>query len=283
MFSKVALSDELCAWIQDKTARCGKAKLVLKQTRYFVESIYPDTLRTLLSHPTIAAARIDLLPRASTEQLLAEEKALQEKLLQTTLYSERVALKEASARNHNERTVLAAAKNDEPELRDEATGFLISSGEVARIVIPGTASMGNKGRVADQRSAMGLPASSVAAASAAASSGGIDGDDGEGGVPPPVLSFEIAASSVEAVRKVCMNDIDFPMLEEYSFNEDKNTPNLPIALRPIAKIRDYQEKSLSKMFGCGRARSGIIVLPCGAGSQSNKRWRPLLLLCELAV
>ena len=27
----------------------------------------------------------------------------------------------------------------------------------------------------------------------------------------------------------------------------------------------YQEKSLSKMFGNGRARSGIIVLPCGAG------------------
>jgi DNA excision repair protein ERCC-3 len=30
-------------------------------------------------------------------------------------------------------------------------------------------------------------------------------------------------------------------------------------------IRPYQETSLSKMFGNGRARSGIIVLPCGAG------------------
>lgn len=26
-----------------------------------------------------------------------------------------------------------------------------------------------------------------------------------------------------------------------------------------------QEKSLRKMFGNGRARSGVIVLPCGAG------------------
>ena len=43
------------------------------------------------------------------------------------------------------------------------------------------------------------------------------------------------------------------------------TPDLPIQLKPIALIRDYQEKSLSKMFGNGRARSGIIVLPCGAG------------------
>ena len=29
--------------------------------------------------------------------------------------------------------------------------------------------------------------------------------------------------------------------------------------------KPYQERSLSKMFGNGRARSGIIVLPCGAG------------------
>ena len=38
-----------------------------------------------------------------------------------------------------------------------------------------------------------------------------------------------------------------------------------MTLKPIAKHRPYQEKSLSKMFGNGRARSGIIVLPCGAG------------------
>lgn len=41
--------------------------------------------------------------------------------------------------------------------------------------------------------------------------------------------------------------------------------DLPINLKPSTQIRPYQEKSLSKMFGNGRARSGIIVLPCGAG------------------
>lgn len=30
-------------------------------------------------------------------------------------------------------------------------------------------------------------------------------------------------------------------------------------------LQIYQEKSLAKMFGNGRARSGLIVLPCGAG------------------
>lgn len=36
-----------------------------------------------------------------------------------------------------------------------------------------------------------------------------------------------------------------------------------IDLKPQATLRPYQEKSLRKMFGNSRARSGIIVLPCG--------------------
>ena len=55
------------------------------------------------------------------------------------------------------------------------------------------------------------------------------------------------------------------MLEEYDFRNDTVNPILEIDLKPITVIRPYQEKSLSKMFGNGRARSGIIVLPCGAG------------------
>jgi len=38
-----------------------------------------------------------------------------------------------------------------------------------------------------------------------------------------------------------------------------------IDLKPSTTLRPYQEKSLRKMFGNGRARSGVIVLPCGAG------------------
>jgi len=40
---------------------------------------------------------------------------------------------------------------------------------------------------------------------------------------------------------------------------------LEIDLKPSTHIRSYQEKSLSKMFSNGRARSGVIVLPCGSG------------------
>ena len=71
------------------------------------------------------------------------------------------------------------------------------------------------------------------------------------------------------------------MLEEYDFRNDTVNANLEIDLKPATVIRPYQETSLRKMFGNGyvnmccyltsvnvanrRARSGIIVLPCGAG------------------
>ncbi|KAJ1654837.1 DNA repair helicase RAD25 [Dispira simplex] len=79
-----------------------------------------------------------------------------------------------------------------------------------------------------------------------------------------VHAFQILHDSVEDVKKRC-TELDYPMLEEYDFRNDQLNPNLDIDLKPITAIRPYQEKSLNKMFGNGRARSGIIVLPCGAG------------------
>ncbi|KAF5637797.1 DNA excision repair ERCC-3 [Fusarium sp. NRRL 52700] len=77
-------------------------------------------------------------------------------------------------------------------------------------------------------------------------------------------AFEIPDSAVESVQKRCL-DLSYPILEEYDFRCDNMNPDLDIDLRPNTQIRPYQEKSLSKMFGNGRAKSGIIVLPCGAG------------------
>ena len=79
-----------------------------------------------------------------------------------------------------------------------------------------------------------------------------------------VHSFEIREEHIETVKRRC-NDLGFPMLEEYDFRNDRLNPDLDIDLKPITHIRPYQEKSLAKMFGNSRARSGIIVLPCGAG------------------
>ncbi|KAG2382580.1 hypothetical protein C9374_005160 [Naegleria lovaniensis] len=76
--------------------------------------------------------------------------------------------------------------------------------------------------------------------------------------------FEINPNEVEHVKKRCI-EIGLPTLEEYDFRNDVANKSLSIDLKPTTTIRSYQEKSLSKMFSNGRARSGIIVLPCGAG------------------
>lgn len=79
-------------------------------------------------------------------------------------------------------------------------------------------------------------------------------------------AFEVDPTQVENVKQRCLpNALNYPMLEEYDFRNDTVNPDLDMELKPQAQPRPYQEKSLSKMFGNGRARSGIIVLPCGAG------------------
>jgi DNA excision repair protein ERCC-3 len=88
-----------------------------------------------------------------------------------------------------------------------------------------------------------------------------DDDDEE---PDQVHAFEVKPASIQSMRKRC-EVIDYPLTVEYDFRNDTMNPNLEIDLKPAAQIRPYQEQALSKMFGNGRARSGIIVLPCGAG------------------
>lgn len=79
-----------------------------------------------------------------------------------------------------------------------------------------------------------------------------------------VVSVEINQEKIEILQKRCI-ELEYPLLAEYDFKNDTVNPDINLDLRPIAILRPYQEKSLRKMFGNGRARSGIIVLPCGAG------------------
>jgi DNA excision repair protein ERCC-3 len=79
-----------------------------------------------------------------------------------------------------------------------------------------------------------------------------------------VVSFEVNQSEIETLQRRCIQ-LEYPLLAEYDFKNDTLNPDINIDLRPTALLRPYQEKSLRKMFGNGRARSGVIVLPCGAG------------------
>uniref|UniRef100_A0A915D3Q8 General transcription and DNA repair factor IIH helicase/translocase subunit XPB n=1 Tax=Ditylenchus dipsaci TaxID=166011 RepID=A0A915D3Q8_9BILA len=91
-----------------------------------------------------------------------------------------------------------------------------------------------------------------------------DDEDAEAIKNLEILSFEIKQEFIETVQNRCM-ELDYPLLAEYDFRNDNVNPNLNIDLKPATTLRPYQEKSLRKMFGNSRARSGVIVLPCGAG------------------
>jgi DNA excision repair protein ERCC-3 len=100
--------------------------------------------------------------------------------------------------------------------------------------------------------------------------------------------IEIKSEDVEHVKRRAI-ELEYPLMEEYDFRNDTVNPSIDIDLRPIAKIRPYQEKSLEKMFGNGRARSGVIVLPCGAGKSlvgvtaACTIKKPTLCLCTSSV
>lgn len=88
-----------------------------------------------------------------------------------------------------------------------------------------------------------------------------DDDDDENST---LVSFEVDLKEIETLQKRCI-ELEYPLLAEYDFKNDTLNKDINIDLKPNAVLRPYQEKSLRKMFGKGRARSGVIVLPCGAG------------------
>lgn len=133
------------------------------------------------------------------------------------------------------------------------------------------------------------------AATLAALAKALDEDDddeyngqGPGGSQKQAFEFEVRGEEVEHVKRRAI-ELDYPLMEEYDFRNDTINKSIDMDLKPIAKIRPYQEKSLEKMFGNGRARSGVIVLPCGAGKSlvgvtaACTIKKPTLCLCTSSV
>ncbi|XP_064647287.1 general transcription and DNA repair factor IIH helicase subunit XPB-like [Lineus longissimus] len=89
-------------------------------------------------------------------------------------------------------------------------------------------------------------------------------DDDDDAEDLKIVSFEVSQENIEVLQKRCI-EVEHPLLAEYDFRNDTRNPDINIDLKPSTMLRPYQEKSLRKMFGNGRARSGVIVLPCGAG------------------
>lgn len=197
--SKNVLPDGVATFIRECTKRYGKAKLVLKHNKFFVESEYPAVLRELLRDPKISQARIvETAGSDNVDMPLTKDK---DGFVINT-----------KAEEMDENLRILREPDDESDDDEE---FQSSS---------------------DKRKTMKLT----------------------------TVSFQIKAEHVEVVKKQAI-ELDYPLMEEYDFRNDKHNPDVPMDLKPLARIRRYQERSLAKMFGNGRARSGIIVLPCGAG------------------
>jgi len=185
--SKNALPKQVKKFIRECTSKYGKAKLVLKHNKFYVESEFPMVLRELLRDPTIAQARI----QEDVDNL-----------------DEHGFLTQTKAEELKENLQILREPDDDSEEDVDAD--------------------------ADKK-------------------------------PKVVVSFQVDGSKVENVKRQAI-ELDYPLMEEYDFKNDHTNPNVPMMdLKPITRIRRYQERSLAKMFGNGRARSGIIVLPCGAG------------------
>jgi len=205
-FLKTPLSNAIRDFIVGTTDSFGKVKLVLKNTKYFLESTDPGVLQKLLQDPiigplrvhdsggisTVVAPRMDGLVIPGTKNAAGVRQA---KDLQNT----EAAAQSKEGRTDEENEVYAALNEEDED------------------------------------------------------------DDKEA-----VHAFQVQDQGIEIVQKRCL-ELSLPVLEEYDFRNDEVNANLEIDLRPATQIRPYQEKSLSKMFGNGRAKSGIIVLPCGAG------------------
>ncbi|KIS68028.1 putative TFIIH/NER complex ATPase/helicase subunit SSL2 [Mycosarcoma maydis] len=237
--SKVPVPDAVLEFIREYTASFGKIKLVLKQNKYFVESAHPEILQTLLRDSIIGTARVREDPNAAKSgrmEVLGKTQA--------PTRGDLVIPGTESAARKARQAAAAAGQTPGASNGGRSAG---ATGSGASGPAPENAEAARREDEADLFSAIiGVDEADE-----------LDEDD-------TVHSFEIAEEYIEQVKKRC-NEIGYPMLEEYDFRNDQLNADLEIDLKPITHIRPYQEKSLAKMFGNGRARSGIIVLPCGAG------------------
>jgi len=199
-FSKNEMPVGVAQFIRECTKRYGKAKLVLKHNKFYVESDYPAVLRELLRDDLISQARV-------AEETSGGDGA-------------------AGAGGDGAVGVNNAAASGNGSNKN-ADGFVVNTK---------AEEMEENLRILREMDG---------------DSDDDDDDDGEGGaqkqaVAKTTVSFQIKGDSVEVVKRRAI-DLDYPLMEEYDFRNDKMNPDVPMDLKPHTKIRRYQERSLSKV------------------------------------
>lgn len=282
--SKTYMPPEIEEFVRASTQNYGKVKIVLQKNRFFLESPYPEVLRALLEDDVIAEAR------AYGEDDTVDRRASAFTVAKAPVEEAAVSLAAEAAKCGAARRCPSpcCGERTRPVLPLLLTGACWLS-ELRRLRPPGAA----QGRGRRRRRPRGRPGPGAP----------LVRDHPRDGAPPKPRSTAFdrfprrptyyrpsappalraprrpdaapqhsCPPQVEKVRQRCMppdklnpSGLNYPTLEEYDFRNDTANPDLPFELKPGTHVRPYQEKSLAKMFGNGRARSGIIVLPCGAG------------------
>lgn len=222
---KTSLPESVVNFIASCTLSYGKVKLVLRHNKYYVESLFPEVIQQLLSDSVVASCR------KSNEG---------DELITTVLTKDQRKGIKFNQNLPQPNQAKASKQDTKPgtEQLDPESGAVVDPGEIKDEVDAVPDDIYNYYQRFER-----------------------EDDDQE---DMQVVSFEVKQEEIETIQKRCI-ELDYPLLAEYSFREDNINPNVNINLKPNAILRPYQEKSLRKMFGNGRARSGIIVLPCGAG------------------
>ncbi|KAF2125453.1 DNA repair helicase rad25 [Dothidotthia symphoricarpi CBS 119687] len=206
------------------------SKEIVDRLDRYSKTVLSDTIIQFVGKSTNAFGKAKIVLKNTLSYIESEDPALLQKLLR-------------------DETVAACRADTTDGLIKEAAP------KMGQMAIPGTKMAAGQNQMAQQP-----PAENPAPSDMIAS---LREDDGDEDVAQ-VHSFQIKSEDREKVVKRCRH-IGLPLTEEYDFNNDHVNANLEIDLKPHAQIRYYQEKALSKMFSNSRARSGIIVLPCGAG------------------
>ncbi|KNC97502.1 DNA repair helicase rad25 [Spizellomyces punctatus DAOM BR117] len=226
--SKTQLPPTVEKFIRENTQSYGKVKLVLKQNRYWIESADEMILQTLLKDEKIRECRLALQGADSGIFGFLTEQAPDSKgfTIAGSKGNEQVKPNRDDARQ--------SSRTSDPAL-STGQGFFIhekplspkSTVEISHVV---------------DEVLEGIDLFELFSC---------DPDDD---LNPDEMTKYIAKPNGDDATGQSSNG-----------SKDIVNPNLDVDLKATTKLRPYQERSLSKMFGNGRAKSGIIVLPCGAG------------------
>ena len=278
--SKARLPTEIKRFIRASTENYGKVKLVFQKNAFLVESPYPEVLKKLLRDETMRKARVvggggggrGSGAKAAKAGGRGEEEFVRGKALKDQAVDALAAVQDIDLTGEEEYNEMELEAAREAERVMGAAGGAGGAGGGQGSTPQNTKTTTTNATLPTQATAV-LGHESI-----------VEDPDKE------THSFEIQASQVEHVKARCLpGGLNYPMLEEYDFRGDTTNPTIHFELKPHVRQRPYQEKSLSKMFGNSRARSGIIVLPCGAGKSlvgvtaAARIRKSCLCLCTNAV